>query len=553
MKYFKIYISLILAAAMFALAGCQDLAVDNTNAPSAEEVLGDGEDLEGFLAGQYYRWWNGTQKYDPPMMTGVMANEKSASWGNFGMNDMSSFPRAAFNNDPSYSDIQAVETPWGNLYTAISSVNDVLRAINETPEIFEGLEQDRIDRMEAFSRFIQGISYGSLGNFFDQAFIVDWDTELLDDAGGAIYPPPFEFQSYQDVNAFAMAQFDEAISIAENSSFSLPESWIRGNALSNDEFIALAKMYKLRYMVTWPRYEEERENLNWEEIADLAGEVIDSGFFQSRDPGESFGHENTFSVQADGDLWWSGPHSLGSDPTWNRAYYEFIGRYDESGQFEEWIEGPYVDRREFTMDNPDARIGTDFVNVGPSAFDPARGEYHFSEYLHVRNRGMYDAGYSGAMQHSRLAEAAMYRAEALLRENDPVVLPEVVDLINETRVERGELPPAMVTDGWQETFNNMRYEYEIEMFNTAGSLSYYYRRSIGDTYETSNGVAWGGLTEGTPLHFPVPAEELDLLQMPYYTHGGSEGDVAPKAPAESEMSERLKRVLSNPEKIVREQ
>jgi starch-binding outer membrane protein, SusD/RagB family len=549
MKYLKIYISLVLTAAVFALAGCQDLAVDNVNQPSAEEVLGDADDLEGFLAGQYYRWWNGTQKYDPPMLTTTMANAGTSSWGNFGMYDMSDYPRSAWNNDPAYVYIPATEVPWGNLYTAISSVNDVLRALNETPEIFENWDQSRIDRMHAFSLFVQGISYAELGNFFDQAFVVDWDTEVLDETGAAIYPPPFDFSTYREVVEFGVSKLDEAIAIAENSDFELPSSWIRGNPLSSASLAALAKTYKTRYMVTWARTTAERENeVDWQGVADTALDVIESNFFQTRDPAESFGQANTFSVQADGELWWSGPHSLASDPTWNRANYEHIGRYDQSGRFEEWIEGPYVNRREFDLDSADERIGTDFVNVGGALFNAARGEYHFSKYLHVRNRGMYDAGYVGAMQHSRLAEVALYRAEALLRLNPGVVLPEVVELINETRVERGGLPEATVADGWQETFNNMRYEFEIEMFNTAGSLQYYYRRSIGHTYETSNGVAWGGLIEGTPLHFPVPAEELDLLQLPYYTHGGDQGDVAPKG--QGQISNRLHRVLYGQDKNV---
>ena len=48
----------------------------------------------------------------------------------------------------------------------------------------------------------------------------------------------------------------------------------------------------------------------------------------------------------------------------------------------------------------------------------------------------------------------------------------------------------------------------------------------GGTFDASGGLAyfdargWGTLLKGTPLHFPVPALELNALPMPIYTFGG---------------------------------
>jgi hypothetical protein len=39
---------------------------------------------------------------------------------------------------------------------------------------------------------------------------------------------------------------------------------------------------------------------------------------------------------------------------------------------------------------------------------------------------------------------------------------------------------------------------------------------------------WGTLVEGTPIHFPIPARELETLNLPAYTFGGIGGpDAAP--------------------------
>jgi hypothetical protein len=39
---------------------------------------------------------------------------------------------------------------------------------------------------------------------------------------------------------------------------------------------------------------------------------------------------------------------------------------------------------------------------------------------------------------------------------------------------------------------------------------------------------WGELGTGAPLQFPVPAGELEVLQLETYTFGGEDGDWAAK-------------------------
>ena len=39
---------------------------------------------------------------------------------------------------------------------------------------------------------------------------------------------------------------------------------------------------------------------------------------------------------------------------------------------------------------------------------------------------------------------------------------------------------------------------------------------------------WGELTSLNAVHFPVPALDLETLQLALYTHGGGEGDSVPK-------------------------
>jgi len=61
----------------------------------------------------------------------------------------------------------------------------------------------------------------------------------------------------------------------------------------------------------------------------------------------------------------------------------------------------------------------------------------------------------------------------------------------------------------------MKYEKRIECMFTASGLAFFDDRG------------WGELTPGTPIHFPVPAKELNILRLPVYTFGGSGEGSAP--------------------------
>ncbi len=533
MKNYTFKILTALVGGLFLLASCQDLDVTNPNNPDTERALASASDVEALVGSQYQQWWN-TQKNYPAMTLSVMSNASTASWGNFGMFDLGAFPRQAFLNDPSYSDIGMSTVIWSNAYTAISSVNDGLNAI-EAGITFESQNEMRRQRMEAFSRFIQGISYGLLANHYDQGFIIDENTDL---EGVALGNVELEMVDYQELLATAVGFLDDAISLANSSSFTLPEGWISGNALTSGELAQLAEAYKVRFITSNARSVAERDAINWTAIRDMTDNVMDASFFDNS--------EDAFTVQADGVFWWSRPHSLMQEPGWVRTDMMLIGRTDESGQFEPYANGPVLEREQFILTTSDRRVagqedvfndeneqtgeaqrtspGTDFAHIGPAPHPSARGEWRWSRYAHHRNDEMYRNGYVGPMQHMRVTEMKMMHAEALLRLNEPVILPAVVDLINETRVDRGGLDPMLVTDSFDDVWNAMRYEFEIETHATAAGLDYYHTRSWGNL----RGENYGKLLEGTPIHFPVPAGELMLLELPIYTFGGSEGGAAPK-------------------------
>ena len=534
MIYKNLKILALLIGGILLLSGCMDLQVDNPNNPDTERALASAADTEALVGSQFQEWWNQQKNY-PAMTLAVMGNHKTSSWGNFGMFDLGAYPRQAFQNDPSYADRFMSSTPWSVNYAAISSSIDGIVAL-DTGIMFASNNDERRLRMEAFSRFIMGISYGMLANHFDKAFLVDETTDFEAIAGGTV---TLDFSPYDEVLDFALAQLDEAIRLSESGAFTLEESWINGNALSNTELAMLARAYQARFIVSNARSTQERDAINWARVRDLTATVLqeDPDFFNNR--------HDAFTVHADGQFWWSRPHSLMQDATWTRVDYMLIGHTDTSGEFESWVNTPVTDRRQFVLTTPDARIagqedvfnedgeltgeamrtapGTDFSYSGPAAFPAARGLWRHSMYQHFRNNEMYLNGFVGPMQHMRITELKMYHAEALLRLDQAVSQP-VVDLINETRVGRGGLEPVTTADSWDDVYNAMRYEFGIETHSTAAGLDFYNDRSFGNL----KGKNYGALLSGTPLHFPVPAAELSLLELAAYTFGGGGEGSAPK-------------------------
>lgn len=518
------------------MAGCTDLQVDNPNNPDTARALASAADTEALVGSQYLQWWNVEKNY-PAMTLAVMANSKTSSWGNFGMFNLGAVPRQAFDNDPASADRFMSSTPWSNFYTAISSASDGITALNQGIQ-FETNNAERQLRMEAFSRFIMGISYGRLANHFDKAFLVDEATDFEALAGGSL---TLDFSPYNEVLDYGIAFLDEAIRLSESGGFTLENSWINGNPLSSAELAMLARAYKARFIVGNARSTAERDQINWALVRDLTGTVL------SDNPSFFNNSNDAFTVQADGIVWWSRLHSLMQDATWTRADMMVVGRTDTSGEYQTWLGTNIVDRRQFVVTSPDARIagqegdgaqmtapGTDFSHVGPASFPAARGLWRYSEYQHFRNNEMYENGFVGPMQHMRITELKMYHAEALLRLGGTVTQ-AAVDLINETRVGRGGLDPVTVTDSFDDVYNAMRYEFEIETHSTAAGLDFYNDRSFGNL----RGKNYGALFAGTPVHFPVPAGELSLLELPFYTFGGGGEGSAPKAASSRAYREAL--------------
>jgi hypothetical protein len=133
-----------------------------------------------------------------------------------------------------------------------------------------------------------------------------------------------------------------------------------------------------------------------------------------------------------------------------------------------------------------------------------------------------DNNANGPMPVMEKAEMDLLKAESILQRGLSDRYGEAADLINNTRVERGELAPASANNavgtindppnplapGSVTLWSMLKYEFNLETMLSAGGLNYHTDR------------AWGDLVSGTPRQFPIPGQILLLQGRPLYTFGG---------------------------------
>lgn len=510
----------LLGILSLSAVGCQDLAVENTNAPDRTIAFAQPGDVVNLVKGTFADYWLGIQNCsNGALFFSTLADENSSSWANWGMRDMSSEPRIAWDNSSTYSRASSTREPWFDTYRGISNANDALQAIARAEEE-ESVENNIFTRegydtarLKAFAKMNQGLMHGTLSLIFDQAFIVDETVDLENDA--------LELRPYMEVNQAAIQMLEGARSIAQSGSFSFTaaEDWIWGLDVTSDDMVKLINSFIARLTIQVARNESDRAAVNWSEVISR----VDAGITEDFSP---IGDD-------DGTTEWDCLKFYGQNgTTWSRADYRTIGPADESGGYNAWLAKPLGERLVFDIATADRRIvgdatdltvdGSDFQyqgNNGP--FPAARGVYHYSSHNHKRYQHYNQGGANGAMPHMIMAEMDMYKAEALLRTSGSTSV--VADLINKTRVSRGMLNPAAATDSPGSSTDaqshmdsaslwaKLKHERRIETFQTWAGLAYYDDRGLGD------------LVTGTPIHFPVPGRELETLGLQNYTFGGVGG------------------------------
>lgn len=503
MKRFRIAASALLMvglAACGSLSDLTDLEVPNENNPDRERVLAQATDIEGVIGGAMLVWWGGSQYSSPSWALSTAADEGTMSWGNFGMQQLSSEPRVAWPNDPAWTYRAMTQTPWYGNYGALSSVYDGLTSIAANAEAASQID---VNRAKAFAKLVQGMAHGYLASFYDSAFVFDEAVDLEKDV--------LDLKPYPDVAAAAIAELQEAITIANANSFTIVNQWFDGNPMTNTQLARFAHSLIARLTTQVARTPAERAAVNWSTVISH----VDAGI------------TSDIEIVSNTDRFWKSLQWYGyqtTNTTWARGDYKTIGWLDTSGRFATWLATPVAQRNEFLLDTPDRRIigaggnktdGTDFKYMGPSRFPSARGTYHYSFYGGSRFANYAASNGTAPARWMTTVEMQLIKAEGLLRTGGSTQA--VADIINATRVTRGQLPAATAADA--NLMDKLIYEKRIEGYLLCSGCAYFDRRGYGPRVPTGPAFHQGPV-EGTPTHFAPPGLELNVLQKPLYTYGG---------------------------------
>jgi len=526
---------LCLVAMVLVSPGCLELDVTNLNEPDRARALAEPGDLESLIAGNFATFLTLHTDAAVSTLIPVYGSEQTSTTPWHAVVRSTLEPRPPHENDSRTSISvrpQGPLTVWATLSDMAATSYDVLRTL-EVEGISLG-DAARTARAQAFGKFTQGMAWGYMAMLFDQALIIPETEPIQADpvqqGRNALVPWPQALE-------VALGVIDEAIAIAQTTSFVLPGSaasnvWFnQPEPMSSEEFVRMANTFAARLLVLSARTPQDRRNVDWNRVLAYTQNGLTSDVrFRV---GQGFRNANLILYAA-----WDGP---GCDNC-SRLDYRTIGPADTSGQYQEWIASPTVDRRRFDIDTPDRRITGAlpqshgryvYYRANDNGFLETDGLWRFSAYQygrHGQDVGVQpESGYqTGHVPWIRADENVLLQAEAYLHLGN---LQAAVERINVTRtrshtlldgVTYPGLPPVTVagvpesadcvprTDqgACGDIYTALRYERGVELALLDATRSY------------ADNRAFGILVDGTPLQFAVSEVDLEQLGIPTYTFGG---------------------------------
>jgi hypothetical protein len=534
-------IKLLVPALLGSVVACGDLEVTNPNNPSRITVVRSSQDALALISNAFLQWFNRSAQTSPAVAMSVMADEFSTGFADFGGQDLSKEPREAINiQNPNNGPPHHATFP--DYYANVAALNTALQAVSKFNLVLRNTAGvDVTAQAHAFAKFAQGLNHGYAALMFDRAYVysesVDPDTLEFSEVEGLIRP-------YREVMDTSLAELNDALTLANSATFTFPSSpsnqWFLGVARNNADFARIIHSYIARFMAYVPRNPDERQDVDWQSVITHIDQGITSDFVVIGEVGfvESLYKQRAARLRT----------TIPSD--FMRVDQRLLGPADVTESFRNWWALPWSQRNPFRMvGTPDRRIqgaATRPASCLPASipaadcglymgfhqatiFNVDRGTGQRSYYFFHRY-GSGTSWQSGPMPLINVAEMDLIKAEALIRLNRAA---EAIPLINKYRVPNGGLPevdingapgaapncvPRKLNGSCGSLWDALRYEKRIETLGLEGGTAYY------------DGRAWNHLVENTPLHFPIPLRDLQLLQLEPYTFGGVGGASAAPAP-----------------------
>ena len=535
---------------VLALTACDDpLSVSNENAPDRERVFNNPTDLQTFISGLFavmlQSTTGGSNDALQPQMA-VMSFENTSGLANFAMGPRGQLPRNPITNQRGSQGNAGNYHDWFRNHRAARMATLGYSALDDL-----SLGTTAADaRARLFCRFVQGIALGNLALTYDSASILTENDNPEADAGTVV-----ALSHYSAVNTAALGYLDSAIALAQANAGAFPfpvtpNFWINGLAVSQTQFIQIARSYKARFRANVARTPAERALVDWTQVIADANAGITADFAPMMDAANGW------------DVSWLAQHFASA--AWHQMPQFFIAMADTSAGYANYLATPNVSRTSFTIVTPDRRFpqGTSrtlqqasgppaagqayslipYFRNRPTGSDIAGEPLNVSEYDMWRIRQLQQASRVGNFPVLTATEIRLLAAEGYFRTGD---FTQMINRINVSRRDtvganpgRGFLTPipntitdtfAVVPGGqscvpkvpnpavnWQNwkcgnVWDALKYEYRME----TAYIGY------GNWFFPGRG--WGDLPEGTAYQWPVPYNEMDTRRQAFYGFGGVGG------------------------------
>ncbi len=466
---------------------CADLQVENLNNPDTRRVLATADDLKSVMGGAFVNLYtpfgrsaaNTSTYYANTHMewTGdyiTMTNNFRAFWSQFKVE-----PRPQFNNTLGFPDRDLSGRPFAVWYAAISSANDVIRAV-ETEGKQIGPNGSENQMVLASAYFCKAMAYGYLANTFDRAYIMNPDTD----------PKAVKLVPYGEVMQEAQRLFDRTIDIASRNTFTFPANFINTTQpLNSDRLTRLCRTYAANFLVQNARNRAENTQVDWARVGTLTAN----------------GMREDYQINVDYANWHNSLQTIASLNWYWRTDHRIIRLMDPSYPKRFPAQASVASIPE--AKSADARLKLYFTYETSLAFFRAdrgpqlRSHYRFSRYDYFA-----EGTKPGPSPILFAYTNDLLRAESAAMRGQ---LSEAITILNAgKRVTVGKLEPLPASASRETVLETIFAERDIELTLTDYGIHFKDLRRR------------DGLQKGTILHFPVPVDELSVFGTTPYSYGG---------------------------------
>jgi len=479
----KHFIYLFVGVLLLTAIGCARLDVQNPNNPDTERVLARDNDLIGVTAGAFVSLYapfgvyfiNVNLEWTADYIT--MTNNVGGWWSEFKQE-----PRPQYNNTVANSNLSYNRVPYERWNAAISSANDVIRAIDVQGRRLSTGAQTEMVRAGAY--FVRAMALGYLANTYNQAPIVSETADVTQ---------RIEFSDYRAVLNAALVNFDTVIAICGRSTFTLAANFINTPVpYTSAQLRRLASTYAANFIAQNARTAAENAQTNWARV--LA--YTDNGMTQD------------YVITLDGINWNNGIQGIAGLSWYWRVDHRVIRLLDPT----------YPKRYPATGTLRQADSSLD-ARMRPSSryfryendlsfFNLARGPQLRSHYRFARYDDLYNLPYPQPCTFLYAETNRLLRAEAQAMTGN---LTGAISILNDPTGRRkaiGRLDDIPASATRDQVLDAIFKERELELMLTDFALHFKdnRRRDI--------------LQRGTVTMMPIPVTELNTLQLPVYTFGG---------------------------------